>query len=69
MFQPFERENTSTPTSFAPGVSRKLGATYPSKVVSVYDASCTTSTSCSRPNSTARSNSPSGTIAPVGLLG
>ena len=27
MFQPFESENTSTPTSFAPGVSRKLGAT------------------------------------------
>ena len=27
MFQPLESENTSTPTSFAPGVSRKLGAT------------------------------------------
>jgi hypothetical protein len=27
MFQPFESENTSTPTSPAPGVSRKLGAT------------------------------------------
>ena len=27
MFQPFESENTSTPTSIAPGVARKLGAT------------------------------------------
>ena len=27
MFQPFESEKTSTPTSIAPGVSRKLGAT------------------------------------------
>jgi hypothetical protein len=34
MFQPFEREKISTPVSFAPGVSRKLGATYPSNVIS-----------------------------------
>ena len=27
MLQPFDSEKTSTPTSFAPGVSRKLGAT------------------------------------------
>jgi hypothetical protein len=27
MFQPFESENTSTPTSLAPGVSRNEGAT------------------------------------------
>ena len=27
MFHPFESENTSTPTSIAPGVARKLGAT------------------------------------------
>jgi len=26
MFQPFESEKISTPTSAAPGVSRKLGA-------------------------------------------
>ena len=26
MFQPFESEKISTPTSFAPGVARKLGA-------------------------------------------
>jgi hypothetical protein len=30
MLKPFDSEKVSTPTSLAPGVARKLGATYPS---------------------------------------
>jgi hypothetical protein len=64
-----DSENTSMPTSFAPGVARNDGARYPSKAISEYALSCTTRISYERAKSTTRSKKPSGTTAPVGLFG
>ena len=70
MFQPLESEKISTPTSFAPGVSRKLGGAVAVEGdlgvrVVVHDDQVAVARELDR----VLEEVESGTIAPVGLFG
>src|SRR5262245_25162745 len=62
-------ENSSTPTSLAPGTDRNDGGRYPSKARSAYAKSCTTIRRCSRANSTTLTKKSRSTHSVVGLWG
>jgi hypothetical protein len=69
MLYDLERELNSIAISFAPGISRILGATYPSKQTSTYGASWAIKISFCLPNSITFSKNSIVATAPVGLFG
>ena len=69
MLKVLEREWNSSPTSMAPGISRKLRGFFPPNAISVYAASWQTRTSFFRAKSTTSAKKLSFARTVVGLFG